>query len=262
MEELYYTDINDKSHFIHEHVPDEIKRVPFIFLNPLFDEKKRSQKFYAETARKFCTHGIPVIRFDYYGAGDSEGQLYELNLPEQLKSVKSIIDKTLKKFQTDKINLFGLRFGADLAIEFASQYPQYVNQLILIEPLVNGKRYLIEQRSRRKIFHRLNRMTDVPDNIIINGKHFEDHQGYPISEDNNSFLEKLDSLNTALSNVNVFLIKLNTISSRKSIVQLKNQLEENNEVSYLTILCDDFWANLEPIDTYKLSEEVVNRATS
>ena len=98
MEELYYTEIKGKSYFVYEHIPDEITGLPFIFLNPLFDEKKRSQKFYAETAREFCKHGIPVIRFDYYGSGDSEGKLYELNLSELFISVKSLIDKTQKKF--------------------------------------------------------------------------------------------------------------------------------------------------------------------
>ena len=262
MEKLFYIDINNKSHFVHEHIPDEIKGSPCIFINPLFDEKKRSQKFYAETAREFCKSGIPVIRFDYYGTGDSEGQLYELNLPEQLTSVKSIIDKTLREFQTNKIILFGLRFGADLVLELSTQYPVCINQLILIEPIINGKRYLTEQRSRRKIFHRLNKMTEIPDNIIIDGSTFEDHQGYPISKDNLSYINNLDALRITLSNTNILLVKLNAISSRKYIIQLKKNLEMRNNVQNLQFNCDNFWANLEPTDTFKLSQEIVNRATS
>ena len=105
-------------------------------------------------------------------------------------------------------------------------------------------------------------MTDIPDSIVINGKYFEDHQGYPISEDNISYLENLDSIKTILSNTNITLVKLNTISSRKPVVQLKEKLEEKNIIQFLQFNFDDFWANLEPIDTFKLSQEIVSRAAS
>ena len=62
-EKLYYNAIMGKSHFIHEHIPERIENDPYIFLNPIFDEKKRSQRFYAQTAREFCKMGIPVINY-------------------------------------------------------------------------------------------------------------------------------------------------------------------------------------------------------
>src|SRR5690554_2729652 len=154
-EELYYKEINNRWLFFHEHIPEEIAGPPFLFLNPMFDEKKRSQKFYAETAREFCKRGIPVVRFDYYGTGDSEGQLFEMSIHESLKAVQVIIETILSKYQTQSISLLGLRIGADFALEVESQMPKCINELVFIEPVVNGKRYLSEQRSRRKIFHKL-----------------------------------------------------------------------------------------------------------
>ena len=257
-EKLYYNAIMGKSHFIHEHIPERIENDPYIFLNPIFDEKKRSQRFYAQTAREFCKMGIPVIRFDYYGTGDSEGQLFELNLYNIKIIVSNLIDVFFNKYKIKKMNLLGLRIGADIAMLLGEENSDKINNLILIEPIVIGKRYLSEQRSRRKIFYKINNMTGIQDEIIIDGEKYEDHQGYPISYENIQFLDNLDSTKTHLNQKDILLVKLNTISSRKTIGKLKLILEENNQVNYANYTYDDFWANLEPIDTMGLSKEIAN----
>lgn len=259
MEELYYLDIKSKSLFIHEHIPGKINYAPFIFLNPIFDEKKRSQKFYAETAREFCKCGVPVIRFDYFGTGDSEGQLYEMRISESLNAIKILVEIFQTKYQTNRINLLGLRIGGDLTLELAREIQENIETLIVIEPVINGKRYLTEQRARRKLFYKLNKMTNISENLIINGNTYEDHQGYPISEENISFLENIQSLDKKIAVKNILLVKLNTISSRASVAQLREKLEEGNNVCYVDFPCSDFWANLEPVDSGKLSEEIVKK---
>ncbi len=259
-ENLYYFEINGQFHFVHEHTPEENKGIPYIFLNAVFDEKKRSQKFYAETARAFCKNGIPVLRFDYYGTDDSCGQLYEMDFNNIQLSILELLKNVHKRFGYQKVNLFGLRMGADLALIVAEKYPSYIEKIVLIEPIVIGKRYLTEQRSRRKMFYKINNMTDVQENIIIDGKMYEDHQGYPISENNIQFIDHLDSTKKTIIQKNILLIKLNTIASRKTIAQLKERLEDNNSVSFINYQCDDFWANLEPINTINLSKKVVKEA--
>ena len=259
MEELYYTDIEGKQHFVHEHIPDEVRSIPFIFINPLFDEKKRSQKFYANTARKFSKHGVPVIRFDYYGTGDSDGQLHEMNFRRSLNAIKVLIDQTLKKYQTNSVNLLGIRFGADLALKFAAEHQEYIHKLVLIEPIVIGTRYIKEQRLRRKIFQKLHKMVLNLDDTMIDGVAFEDHQGYPISRDNLSFFEDLNSLNLKLSGITALLFKLDTMSSRKTIPKLAQVLEQKNDVHLVHLKCNDFWSILEPVDTKELSNDVVTK---
>jgi pimeloyl-ACP methyl ester carboxylesterase len=257
MEELYYLDIKNKSLFVHEHIPEEINYAPFIFLNPIFDEKKRSQKFYAETARGFCKYGVPVIRFDYFGTGDSAGHLYEMRISENLNAIKILIEIFQAKYQANRINLLGLRIGGDLVLELAEEIQENIDTLIVIEPIINGKRYLTEQRARRKLFYKLNKMTNISENLIINGNTYEDHQGYPISEKNSSFLENIQSLDRKIADKNILLVKLNTISSRAFVAQLKEKLEKENNVCYMNFPCSDFWASLEPVDSGKLSDEIV-----
>ncbi len=261
-EDLYYININDQAHLVHEHIPIEVKEKPYIFLNPIFDEKKRGQRFYAETAREFCENGIPVIRFDYYGTGDSEGHLIDMNLNNIEKIVRRFIETFKDKYKVQKINLFGLRLGADIAISVAENNPQDVHTLILVEPVVKGKRYLIEQRSRRKMFYKLNNMSEVKDEIVFNGKTYEDHQGYPISSENLFFLNNLDSINTRIINKDILLVKLNAISSRKLILQLHQCLEKQNNVNHVNYSCDDFWSSLESISTKGLTDKILGEVMS
>ena len=259
MEYLYYFESNKKNHFIHEHQPEEVKGYPYIFLNPIFDEKKRSQRFYSETARELCCNGIPVIRFDYYGTGDSYGQLYEMNLESTIYTIKDLIDKVVKKYCCSKINLLGLRIGADIALNITKCYSENVNNVFLIEPVIIGKRFLLEQRSRRKMFFKINNMTNVQEKVIIDGKSFEDHQGYLISAENQHFLNNLDSTEVYFSEKKVIIIKLNTISSKKNMNQLKEKLIKNNSVLYYNFDYPAFWSILEPINTQSLSKTIIGK---
>lgn len=255
MEELYYININGQSHFIHEHIPEKVNYSPFIFLNPIFDEKKRSQKFYAETARKLSAKGSPVIRFDYYGTGDSEGDLFELNLKNIYNVVKELIKLLRGKYSIDKVNLLGLRLGADIALSIANKIST-ISKLILIEPIVIGKLYLNEQRLRRKIFFKLHNIENSKEHLDIDGETYEDHQGYPISMSNLDFLNDFDSTNIEINNFNIFLFKLNTFSSKKNIEKLTNKLENNNNLHLIHSNCNNFWSSLEVLDTNEFSEEI------
>ncbi len=256
-ESLNYLELEGKFVFVHKHVPKNNNHSPFLFLNPLFDEKKRSQCFYAQLARLLCEKGFPVYRFDYYGTGDSTGQLFDFLINEALKHTELLIEKILLNFPNCQINLLGLRFGADLALKMCKLSKKIFNKIILIEPINNGKRYLLEQRSRRKLFYRLNNMTDVEELIEIDGIKYEDHQGYPIHIENINFIENLNSLELNGTNQKITIVKLNTITSRKNIEKLRDSLKANNQINYYKLNCNDFWAELKPIDTKPLSNEIV-----
>jgi len=259
MENLQYIEIRDRKLFVHEHIPCNSNNKACIFLNPIFDEKKRSQKFYADTARSICLKGYHVFRFDYYGTDDSEGQLYEFDLETSLRDLTELHDLLKSRFNPGNIEILGIRLGADLALHYSINPKNEIKKLHLIEPIVNGKRYLTEQRSRRKMFFKLNNMTEVREIIEINGKEYEDHQGYPMSRENVIFLNNLDSLFFIPENKNISLIKLNTVSSVKLMAKLNEKLEEKNKLNSFNFKVDDFWASLEPTNTSALTKEIVDK---
>jgi alpha-beta hydrolase superfamily lysophospholipase len=91
--------------------------------------------------------GIPTLRFDYGGAGDSE------DLPPAadqwdawLQDILAAIDELRRRAGVHRICLLGFRLGATLATIVAARSP-HVRALIAVAPIINGRRYLKELRT-------------------------------------------------------------------------------------------------------------------
>ena len=52
--------------FAHMYFPDSEPKIGYVFLNPLFEEKKMVQQFQAQLARSLVNQGAAVLRFDYF----------------------------------------------------------------------------------------------------------------------------------------------------------------------------------------------------
>ncbi len=250
-------DVNPRKIFAHIHIPEDSTGKGVLFFNPVLDEKKRVQKFQAETAREICKKGYHVFRFDYYASGDSQGELYEFEFDQAISDIRYLIDYFKSAYNISKFSFLGVRLAADLCLLMGS-VKSSVSDIFLIEPVVKGKRYLTEQRERRKSFYRLNNMLDADKCISIAGLEYEDFQGFPMSSSVVHFLESLNSDTLVLEGKKIILFKLNAIFSKKVISNLiENVSRQNNEVKVEQINCHDFWASLEPVDTRHLTEAIL-----
>ena len=91
--------------------------------------------------------GIPTLRFDYSGAGDSEdlpmaADQWDAWLQDTLAAIEELRQRT----GVDNICLLGFRLGATLATLAATRNP-HVRALIAVAPIINGRRYLKELRT-------------------------------------------------------------------------------------------------------------------
>lgn len=61
------------------HVPERnlAPSTAIVALSPGIKSRVAPHRLYVKMARRFCDHGFQVLRFDYYGLGDSEGELDE-----------------------------------------------------------------------------------------------------------------------------------------------------------------------------------------
>jgi pimeloyl-ACP methyl ester carboxylesterase len=225
--------------FLHCHLPEQPDGRAYLFLNPILDEKRRVQYFQAEAARALCRKGAHIFRFDYYGTGDSEGQSYEFDLKSALEEILFVSSYAKEYFSISNLTLLGVRCGADLAMAFAHQHPYFKN-LILIEPIVNGKHYLKELKIRRLALFYLAKMK-VKSELYIENKRFIDQQGYPISEENINFLEDWNLESIDIQDKNIKLYKLANQNSVEQINRLKNKCSLDNQVIYKEINAPDFW---------------------
>lgn len=93
-------------------------------------------------ARQLAGRGYNVLRFDYYGTGDSAGEDSEARLSGWREDIAAAIGE-LKDFCDAKaVVLIGLRLGASLAAQVAASSRKDVAALVLWDPAVSGPEHL------------------------------------------------------------------------------------------------------------------------
>lgn len=106
----------------------------------------RSIRVFAESA---ANQGIPTLRFDYLGSGDSS----DINpsadqIAAWIEDVVAAVAELRRRTGVERVCLLGIRLGALLAVLAAARCPAAA-ALILIAPVISGNRYLRELRTAR-----------------------------------------------------------------------------------------------------------------
>ena len=140
--EAYYFGEEDKKLFGLYYCPikESTKQIGVIFLNPIGREYIKMQRGLNYLAKNLSSIGIHVLRFDYYGTGDSYGQTYECNLSYWLDNINVAIKEMKAGLNLDTLILIGWNLGASLAVMGSNSFEE--NGLILINPVVSGEKYI------------------------------------------------------------------------------------------------------------------------
>ncbi|MFZ5892892.1 MAG: serine aminopeptidase domain-containing protein [Myxococcota bacterium] len=105
---------------------------------------QRSVRHFAEHAAAI---GLPAIRFDYEGTGDSAGSDRDpARVDAWVRSVHAAIDELKRRSGVTRVIVLGLRLGATLGA-LASAERSDVASFIGIAPVVSAKAYLRELRA-------------------------------------------------------------------------------------------------------------------
>ena len=106
---------------------------------PFFDEYRRSYKALADLANACAEQNINVLRFDYFGTGESFGTLDQASVDGWRSDIESAIEEGIALSGADEVCLLGVRFGGTLA---AQARHDCIKRYVFWDPVVSGSSYL------------------------------------------------------------------------------------------------------------------------
>lgn len=108
---------------------------------PWGQEYLRSHRSLKHLSTLLARAGVDVLRFDYYGTGDSAGDMGDGDLAGWESDIETAIDELKDTTSAPHVGLVGLRLGATLAARVAARRSD-VDRVALWDPVVLGDEYL------------------------------------------------------------------------------------------------------------------------
>ncbi len=197
--------------------PGKARSTGIVICQPIGHEYVNSHRALRQLAVRLAAVDFPVLRFDYFGCGDSSGDATEARAAEWINNLGEAISEMRQHANVTNVCLIGLRLGASIAL-LGSQHSQ-VTTLVLWDPVVKGHAYLEDVISLNQQLLRFRpkpdkeRRPDWPRDII----------GFPLPRELYDEIDRIDLL--AVRNrpaVNVLMVETET---NPHCAELKSILE-------------------------------------
>jgi exosortase A-associated hydrolase 2 len=216
-----------------------------IFCHPFAEEKNCSHAVVAKAAREFAAQGHAVLRFDFSGCGDSEGDMIDFRLHNWLDDIRAAISEMQQRTQIDKVVLWGLRLGAALAGTYARQNTD-ISGMILWQPIYNYQDYMKQFLRGKQASSISNQYGQISIKSLLqdieSGNAVEVH-GYPVADPLYSSFAQLDGLNQAEIVCPTFISTISkmTLPPTMTIRKAERMLSKDSESFYTHIIAEPFW---------------------
>lgn len=112
---------------------------------PVAHEHIRTHMAIRQLALALAAAGRHVLKFDYYGVGDSAGKSEEGDVNHWTRDLITAAGELKDISGALRLSVVGLRLGASLAVAAAGEIPG-LKELVLWDPVVDGKAYLDAHR--------------------------------------------------------------------------------------------------------------------
>lgn len=106
---------------------------------PFGQEYMRAHRTFRQLALLLNKKGFAVLRFDYFGTGDSSGYIEEASTKEWLTNIELASTELKEMAKVEKIHCVGLRLGGLLAC--ASTEKLDIEKLVLWDTVISGEAY-------------------------------------------------------------------------------------------------------------------------
>ena len=157
-------------------------RLGLVLAPPLLHEQPRSRRLLTELATAFSEAGVPCLRFDYYGTGDSDGGGEQLEFASMRRDLQHAAEALKVAGGVERIGVLAVR-GAALPVFSWIREGGMAELLVLWEPIVDGQGWLAELETRDAIERRSPKRYPIAAGALPPGVSGDDLQlmGYPVS---------------------------------------------------------------------------------
>jgi alpha/beta superfamily hydrolase len=120
------------------------KKCGWVMCHAFAEEKLWAHRVFVSLARELASAGYPVLRFDFRGYGDSDGNFEDSTIADQIDDIYCAIAQLRECYpHISESGLIGFRYGATLAA-LAADKNEKVDRLVLLDPIVDMNRYMQE----------------------------------------------------------------------------------------------------------------------
>jgi uncharacterized protein len=123
-------------------------RPAVVVCNAFGQEAIRAHRFQRSLAERLARAGHAVLRFDYFGTGDSMGEDADGDLDGWSGDLLTAHGELQRLSGAIRIVWVGMRLGASVALQAAHVAPTGLSRLILWDLILDGTRYLEFLRER------------------------------------------------------------------------------------------------------------------
>lgn len=123
-------------------------RAHMVYLPPFGEEMNRCRSLVATQARQFAREGLSCSILDFYGTGESHGDLSDASLPVWRQNVDALLEQLQKRHQCP-VYLWGCRLGALLALDYHFERHGVCDKLLLWQPVNSGSTFVTQMLRQR-----------------------------------------------------------------------------------------------------------------
>lgn len=207
-----------------------------ILCYPMGQEYMRSHRAFLHLARTLSSDGFNVLKFDYYGCGDSAGKCEEGDIQQWISDISKAVDELKEGCEAKRLYLVGLRLGATLAL-ISSDGRDDIDGVVLWDPIVKGANYIDELRIMHQEWLRGSFSRSISQQ---NREDEEEILGFPLTDTLKSQLGTIDLTRGAYGlSIDTLLIESSISKDTGCFRQYLNQ--QNAVYEYVNISSPAVW---------------------